>query len=318
MIQFEYYKPQILVSRCLEFAKCRYDGQVIKNQLIYNLKNYVEFHTVCPEADIGMGIPRPTIRIEKFDLDVKLIQPKTGTDFMEKMQNYSREFVSKYAHYDGLILKSKSPSCGIKGIPVYKSGNKTIEKTSGVFAKVAMESYPDAFIEDEGRLNNFNIRENYLSKIFTIAHFNALKTNPSMKSLVDFQSAYKYYFMSIHQDKMRELGRIVANHDKRSIDHVFETYQIALLELLKKQSNKKNTINVLHHILGYFSKFLNASEKTHFLNLVEKYRSNQIPLFVCNQLLISWIFRFKQRYLEIQRFFAPFPAKLMDGAQPKV
>lgn len=315
MIKFDYYRPKILVSRCLEFASCRYDGQIIKNSLIYNLKNMADFHTVCPEADIGMGIPRPTIRIELFDETKKLYQSKTGEDFLPKMREYSEDFISKKLEFDGIILKAKSPSCGLKGIPVYKSGNKTQEKTSGIFAGIILDNYKQSFIEDEGRLNNFIIRENYLTKLFSLAHFKALKMNLKMKELVDFHAAYKYLFMSFNQDKMRKMGRVVANHEALDLPTLFENYETLLFQLFEKSRNKRNTVNVLQHIFGYFKSQLNSSEKEHFLDLVERYKKNEIPLFICNQILTSWVLRFNQNYLLKQRFFEPFPEILMDGAQ---
>lgn len=308
-------KPTILVSRCLEHDACRYDGQMIPDNFVRILKKYVNFITVCPEVEIGLGTPRDTIRIEKHRDKLELIQPKTGRNLSDVMHAFASKRVGELPRIDGAILKSKSPSCGIKGIPVYNGNGKTSEKTSGFFAAEVIRAFNHFAVEDEGRLNNARIREHFLSKLFTQWRFQQVKASFKMKDLVAFQAENKYLFMSYNQTKTTELGRIVGNQQKEPVTYVFEYYEKALGELLEKSPPRKRVINALQHIFGYFSKNLNSDEKKHFLELLDDYRVEKIALSSINLLLRSWILRFNETYLKQQRFFNPFPDELMIGSQ---
>jgi uncharacterized protein YbgA (DUF1722 family)/uncharacterized protein YbbK (DUF523 family) len=308
-------RPTILISRCLEFDACRYDGQKIPDDFVRLLKKYVHFLTVCPEVEIGLGTPRDTIRIEKHGDQNELIQPKTGRNLSGVMHAFANERVEKLPEIDGVILKAKSPSCGLKGIPVYKGTGKTQEKTSGFFAAKVKDRFGKFALEDEGRLNNARIREHFLTKLFTVWSFRTLKEQCNMKDLVRFQSENKYLFMSYNQAKTTELGRIVGNQEKRRLSELFQLYEVKLYELLEKAPPRGKVINALQHILGYFSKGLNAEEKEHFLELLDDYRNEKVTLNSVNLLLRSWILRFNQPYLKEQRFFKPFPDELMKGSQ---
>jgi uncharacterized protein YbgA (DUF1722 family)/uncharacterized protein YbbK (DUF523 family) len=288
---------------------------MIPNDFVRLLKNHVHFVTACPEVEIGLGTPRDTIRIEKNEDEIELIQPKTGLNLTEKMNHFAKERIGKLPAIDGAILKSKSPSCGLKGIPIYKGSGRTAEKAVGFFAKDVLDSFGGLAVEDEGRLNNARIREHFLTKLFTLWNFRVLKSKPKMNELVNFQAVNKYLFISYNQTKTTELGRLVANQDKHPIEDVFEAYETKLTQLLASAPARGKVINALQHIFGYFSNGLNAAEKEHFLDLLDDYRSEKVTLNSVNLLLRSWVLRFDQAYLREQRFFEPFPDELMKGSQ---
>lgn len=314
-MNFDKIKPVVYVSRCLGFDKCRWNGDIINDSFINLLKDFVEFHTVCPETDIGLGIPRNPVRLArgKSNDDIRMIQPATGEDCTLKMQGYSKNKLASMEQVDGFLLKNASPTCGINNIKLYASAEKgsMIAKTSGMFAAAAQEKYPHAAFEDEGRLHNFVIRENWLINIFTIARFRALKEVSKIAVLYEFHAQHKYLFMSYSHNKMQNLGHILANYNKLNLDVIYQEYEKGLLELLALHASIPRRINVLMHMFGYFSKELNPEERQYFLNILEEYRRGSMPFIVPIELIRNWALRFDSEYILDQIILQPYPRELL-------
>ncbi|MEH7462850.1 DUF523 and DUF1722 domain-containing protein [Bacillus thuringiensis] len=310
----QFVKPTVVVSKCLEFEACRYNGDKLSDATVRNLQSYVEFIPVCPEVEIGLGIPRETIRIVEHDGTQKLVQPSTGADLTEKMQQFSNVFLSSLPDVDGFILKNRSPSCGTRDVKIYAGLGKapTKGKGTGLFGSAVLAEFSHLAIEEEGRLSNFIIREHFLTQLFTIAHFKTLKKNKNMKSLVEFQSDYKYLFMAYNQTKQKELGRVIANKEKRHVDEVFAKYEEILYILLNRTPRYTSNINVCQHIFAYFKNKLKKEEKDHFLSLLSKYAEKKIPLSSLLTILKSWAIRFEETYLLKQTYFEPYPEMLVE------
>ncbi|TXT62616.1 MAG: Cytoplasmic protein [Promethearchaeota archaeon] len=310
----KYLKPKIVISKCIEFDRCRYNGAIISSDIVKVLKNFVEFIPVCAEVEIELAVPRDPIRIVKRNEELILIQSSTGLDVTKRMNSFAAQFLNSLEYVDGFILKYKSPSCGTKHTPYLASTQKgaaKVGKGPGLFGKAVLERFPKLAIENEGRLNNFRIREHFLTKLYTHTRFRNVKNSNSMHQLVQFQANNKFLFMAYNQELMRKMGRIVANEDKKPFQEVIKDYEIHLLNLIAYPPKYTANINVLMHMLGYFSKQLTHEEKAYFLDELEKYRAGWIPLFVMTHLLKSWIVRFNQEYLSTQTFFEPFPEELM-------
>ena len=310
----QFVKPTVVVSKCLEFEACRYNGDKLSDATVRNLQPYVEFIPVCPEVEIGLGVPRETIRIVDQDGTQKLVQPSTGADLTEKMQRFSNVFLSTLPDVDGFILKNRSPSCGTRDVKIYAGLGKapTKGKGAGLFGSAVLAEFSHLAIEEEGRLSNFIIREHFLTQLFTIAHFKTLKKNKSMKALVEFQSDHKYLFMAYNQKKKKELGRVIANKEKRLIDEVFAKYEEILYVLLNRTPRYTSNINVCQHIFGYFKSKLKKEEKDHFLSLLSKYAEKKVPLSSLLTILKSWAIRFEETYLLRQTYFEPYPEMLVE------
>jgi uncharacterized protein YbgA (DUF1722 family)/uncharacterized protein YbbK (DUF523 family) len=310
----QFIKPVVVVSRCLGFDACRINGDIIQDQFLNTLREYVEVITVCPEADIGLGTPRNPVRlVESKQQGVRLVQPVTGKDITDSMKHYAETFIEKIDKpIDGYILKSRSPTCGIKDSKIYSEKGMVTGKTAGVFARKIVDSQKHLAIMDEGRLKNYLLRESFLTKLFLLATFRERKEQKSIQALVQFQSENKYLFMAYHQQKQKELGRIVSNGENQSLENIFDLYEQKLHELLEHSRSVKANINVMHHILGHFSKQLLPEEKTFLLTLIEKYREKRIPLSNPLMVLNSWAVRFKANYLLDQTIFQPYPEQLND------
>ena len=215
----EFVKPRVVVSKCLEFDHCRYNGAMISSLIVAKLKEYVDFLPVCVEVEIGLGIPRSPVRIILEKGEHKLIQPSSGKDVTEDMNAFCTDFLDSLEEIDGFILKFGSPSCGLKDVKVYPSISKSgaIEKTSGYFGNEILKRYPFLPIEDEGRLRNSRIKEHFLTKLFIFAAFRKVKSEGNIKNLVKFHTENKYLLMAYSKAELRKLGAIVANKERKPL-----------------------------------------------------------------------------------------------------
>ena len=307
-------KPVVVTSKCFEFDACRYNGVMIPNNFVQKLEPYVKFIPVCPEVEIGLGVPRDIIRVVEKKGRRQLVQPTSGKELSKKMYKFADSFLGSLDTVDGFILKSRSPSCGIKDAKIFSDTENPspIGRGSGLFAEKVLEKYPGKAIEDEGRLMNFTIRESFLTKLFTFASFREVQKKGTAKALVDFQSDNKLIFMSYNQREMRVLGKIVGNQDKKPITDVIKEYGAHLHKALSTTPRRSTHINTLMHALGYFSKKLTSKEKAYFLDLLESYRSQKIPLSAVLSVLESWIVKYEEEYLARQTFFEPYPRELVE------
>ncbi|HZK60597.1 MAG TPA: DUF523 domain-containing protein [Anaerovoracaceae bacterium] len=184
----EFPKPVVVVSKCITFEPVRWNGQIIAIEFVQKLKPYVTFVPVCPEVEIGLGVPRDHVRIVLLKGEKKLLQPATGLDFTDKMAKFSESFLDSLGAVDGFILKSASPSSGFKNVKVYPSIERvsSIEKAPGFFGGAVLQKFPNLAIEDERRLLNPRIREHFLTKLFTLASFREIKKAGKIRDLSNF------------------------------------------------------------------------------------------------------------------------------------
>ena len=310
----EVIKPNIVVSKCIEFDFCRYNSQIIRNKFVSSLKPFVNFLTICPEVEIGLGIPRDPIRIILDEDQKKLVQPSTKLDVTKKMKLFSDGFLSNLSEIDGFILKSKSPSCGIKEVKIYPTIEKSapIYKDKGLFGEEVINRFSFTAIEDETRLNNSIIREHFLKRIFTFSRFRAIKSNPTINKLIKFHTENKHLLMSYNQKQLKILGNIVAQYKIISLEDIYNEYEKHLIQALSKAPRCTSNINVLQHAFGYFSKEINQEEKKMFLNSIEDFKEGRVSINVPITIIKSWIIRFQNQFLKNQTFFSPYPNELMN------
>jgi uncharacterized protein YbgA (DUF1722 family)/uncharacterized protein YbbK (DUF523 family) len=313
----EFARPRIVSSKCLEFEACRYNGARITSDEVRQLFPHADFIPVCPEVEIGLGIPRNPIRILGPE-NRRLVQPETGRDLTRDMNGFLDKFLKPLKTVgpdgiDGFILKYRSPSCGLKNVKVFaEAQSKTpTGKGAGFFGAAVMERFPGLAVEDEGRLKDYRIREAFLTRLFTLSSFRRTQASGRMRDLVQFQSENKLLLMAHAEKHMRILGRIVANSDKRPVDEVMSAYRDGLEKALASPPRPTSCVNVLMHALGYFKKQLTSREKTFFLSALEDYRAKRVPLSVPVGIMRSHIVRFEEAYLDEQTFFEPYPADLV-------
>ena len=332
-------RPRLVLSKCLELDACRYNGATIRAPLVRRMEPFVELVAVCPEVEIGLGTPRDPVRLVRNERGADLpdgatlphgaaaegagarppylmVQPASGRDLTAAMTGFSTAFLDGVEPVDGFLLKSRSPSCGLKDTKIYTDPEEgqamPVEKGSGLFAAAVLERFGDRAIEDEGRLTNFRIRHHFLTKLFLVARLRAVATSGVMKELVGFHAAHKLLLMAYHQTAMRAMGRLVANPDRRPFDAVVADYRRELARALARPAKYTAHVNVLMHALGYFKKGLSAAETRHFLEALEEYRAGRLPLSAPLTTLQSWIARFGEPYLARQTYLEPYPRELLD------
>lgn len=307
-------QPTVVLSRCLELEPVRYNGQRIPYDFVRELEPWVKFIPVCPEVEIGLGVPRDPIRIVAVNGEARLLQPDTGRDLTLEMTRFSESFVDSSRDVDGFILKSRSPTCGIRDVKIYQATHASASATkgAGLFAGRALEAFPLAAIEDEGRLRNFRIREHFLTKLFAVARLRQVRRSRSMSRLVKFQAENKFLLMAYNQKEMRSLGRTVANHDKLPFEAVIQEYEKGFAAALARLPRYTSVINAFQHASGYFSDRLTAREKGFFAESLQRYRDGRMPAAGVSAILRSWIVRFDEAYLQPQTLFEPYPERLMS------
>lgn len=305
--------PRIVVSRCLGFEACRYNGEAIQDDFLQLLKPHVEYVQACPEVEIGLGTPRdPVLLVAGKGRDVRLIQPSRGRDLTELMGQFSRSFLDALPEVDGFVLKSASPSCAVRDSKHFSSGenNSSLGKRSGLFAQEVLRRFPDLPIEDESRLRNLHLREHFLVRIFTLARFCRVRRRPSMRGLVRLHGVHKLLLMAYNQTGMQRLERIVANAERLPAAEVVRRYQTFLRQALGRAPRRTSNVNVLMHGLGYVSQHLSLREKARFLDTLGQFAEGRVPLSTPLDILRSWLIRFEVDSLNEQVYFEPFPCEL--------
>lgn len=306
-------KPRVLVSKCLGFCECRYDGEIFNDKFVKSLEDYVDFIQVCPEVDIGLGVPRDTVKMVLIDGEYELYQDKTERIVTPEMDEYSHEVLGAIEGLEGAILKGRSPTCGIKDVRMYNSKVKGASSSKGVgrFAQHVYDYFPYASIEEEGRLSNLHIREHFLVKLYTNLRFNKLK-DLEMKDLVEFHSRHKYLLMAYNQEKLRRMGQLVANHEGLAYKEILNLYKEELGEAMSDLPSINNYINTLMHIFGYYSDKLMSEEKKFILDSLDKVKEDKLHLSVPVNLMRGYAIKYEQDYLLDQYIWEPFPENLLD------
>lgn len=300
-------KPKIVVSECLYGTKCRYDGQGYNDKVIQSLKDYVDIQTVCPELAIGLSIPREPIRIEmnKENEEYRLIDYNSKNDYTNQMTEFSEEFINGLDDIDGFILKSRSPTCGLKDAKVYYRGNKCSIRSNenGFFSQKIIDKYDYLPIENEGRLKNYNIRDNFFTRIFFI---NNLKNN---KNIIEFHENNLLLLKSYDEESTNEVSDIL--NENRMEDQVHQ-YKEKVLNIVSNQRKKENKLSIIIKVFEKYKNMLNEEEINMFNGLIESYENQRIPFSTLEVVIKMYATRFKDKDILNQTFFYPYPENLIN------
>jgi uncharacterized protein YbgA (DUF1722 family)/uncharacterized protein YbbK (DUF523 family) len=306
--------PKVGVSACLLGHQVRYDGGHKRNAFIIGpLSEHMDFVPVCPETAIGLEIPRPTIRL-MGDIDHPRLVGTADPDFdvTEKMERYAQRQTGEFGKLCGYILKKDSPSCGMERVKVFNtSGTHAERKGSGVFARILMQRLPLLPVEEEGRLNDAVLRENFVNRVFVMQRWqNLLHQGITAARLIDFHTAHKYLVMAHSQAAYQRLGRMLSNLSKGELPEIAEEYSMELMHTLKRRVTRKRHVNVLQHIMGYLKKQIDSGDKLELSDSIETYRRGETPLIVPITLLRHYFRRHPDPYMEKQIYLRPHPDKL--------
>ena len=303
------------ISSCLLGSRVRFNGQHKKDSYVVDvLDKYFKWIPICPEVDIGMGIPREPVRLVGELENPEMIGVKSEKTWTQKMVGYSRKKANqlKQMKLHGYILKSKSPSCGMERVKVYLDSAMPVNKGTGLFARQLMQTIPNLPIEEEGRLNDPELRENFIVRVFCYHRWSQLKLKPfKLEHLVQFHSHHKFLLMAHNETKMRQLGRFVANARNICSEEALHSYENLFFSALKRKASRKRHTNVLQHIAGYFKNTLDAIDRKELQATIEDYHKGLLPLIVPITLIRHHLHRSGQSYIASQIYLNPHPKELM-------
>ncbi|MBI3030953.1 MAG: DUF1722 domain-containing protein [Candidatus Rokubacteria bacterium] len=306
---------RIGVSACLLGEEVRYDGGHKRDPfLVETFERYVEWIHVCPEVEIGLGTPRDPIRLERDGRDVRLVNPKTGSDLTHKMRAYADRRVATLADEDlcGYILKKDSPSCGMERVRVYDGRGVPSKSGRGLFAEALLRRYPSLPVEEEGRLNDPRIRESFVERVFAYRRLRSLFAGRwTLGDLVRFHTAHKLQLLAHSPKACAALGALVADAKPIPRGRLRTRYESEFMTALSEIATLRRHANVLHHIVGHFTKYLDDDSRRELLSLIDDYRAGLVPLVVPLTLICHHVHRLDIHYLKGQVYLEPHPKELM-------
>lgn len=309
-------KPRIGISSCLLGQRVRYDGGHKKDEfLTQTFGRFVEWVAVCPEVEVGMGTPRESIRLVGSATSPQLVGDRSGRNWTEAMHAYAKRRVGELStmHLAGYVLKKDSPICGMERVRVYPGKGKAPNRNGrGMFAQVLLEASPLLPIEEEGRLNDPKLRDNFIERIFAYQRWNMLlEDRPSVGRLVAFHAAHKFVLMAHSDPHLRQLGRVVAGAKGRPLREVLEAYGRLFMEALRVPATVRKHVNVLTHLAGYVSKPLSPDERTELAEVIRDYHEGLVPLIVPITLIRHHVKKHRIAYIQDQVYLQPHPKELM-------
>ncbi|MFZ5447234.1 MAG: YbgA family protein [Thermodesulfobacteriota bacterium] len=309
-------KIRLGISACLLGQEVRFDGGHQLDRFITDtLGRYVEFVPVCPEVECGLGIPREAMRLVGDPAAPRLVTVRTKIDHTDRMVTWAENRVRELEQEGlcGFIFKSKSPSSGMERVRVYneQAQGSPVTKGVGMFARIFMEHFPLLPVEEDGRLHDPVLRENFIERIFVFQRWRELlAAKPGRGDLVAFHTRHKLLILAHSPDHYRELGKLVARTKELPAPDLYEGYQSRLMEALSLKATTKKNTNVLHHLMGYFKKVLAADEKQELLEIIDNYRKGYLPLVVPITLVNHYVRKYQQPYLQEQFYLHPHPVEL--------
>ena len=302
------------VSRCLMGENVRYDGGHQLDRFIRDtLGKYVDFVPVCPEVECGLPVPREAMRLTGKPDSPRLMTIHTRKDLTDQMLTWAHLKVAELAEIGlcGYIFKSNSPSSGMERVKVYNDQGMPVKIGVGLFARVFMDRFPLLPVEDEGRLHDPKLRENFIESIFVLKQWReACERQQTLGNLVQFHTRNKLLFLAHSQKHYREMGKLVGHGKEYSVETLYKQYEMLLLEALRLKTTVKKNVNVLHHMMGYFKEDLSADEKGELLGIISNYHHGLIPLIVPITLFNHYVRKYDEPYLGMQTYLNPHPVAL--------
>ncbi len=304
---------KIAVSSCLLGEKVRFDsGHKHDHFITDELSRYAQFVPFCPE-NLAFGNPRPSLRIVRDDKGLIIQSNKDGSDLTSTLLSASHDDLSRLKEQplSAIIFKSKSPSCGLSSAKAYLSNGFVEGKEDGLFAGLCKEHFPLLPMEEEGRLNDPWLRENFIMQLFAYHDFENFKASfTTMKELVDFHQSYKFMLQSKNEIAYRKLGKLVGSHNKKNTAELFEEYERTFKMTIGEKSSIGKTRNVLEHMAGFVKNDLSEIEKQTLHEQIKDYAAKIVPLISPLSTLSMFANKYEASYLLGQKFLQPYPKEL--------
>ena len=310
-------KVKVGISSCLLGEAVRYDGGHKRDRFITDvLSDCFDYVPICPEMAIGLGIPRPAIRLVGNDASwrIKGVMDQT-LDVTDDLKEFGRKMATEHTDISGYIFKKKSPSCGVFRLKIYDANGVTkSHKGIGAYAQMIIENQPLLPVEEEGRLNDVGLRDNFFMRVYVYQRWQVMTRNSAYKmaDLVAFHSRHKYLIMAHNKAAYKRLGRMVANHEGVEFSLLSDAYAHDLMKSMKKNATRKSHVNVMQHMLGYLKTDLNGDDKAAFLDILMRYHGGHLPLIVPVMMLRHYFRKYPNDYILGQVYLTPYPDDLFQ------
>jgi len=307
-------KIRLGISACLLGKNVRFDaGHKLDRFLTDTLGKYVDYVPVCPEVECGMPVPREPMHLEENPEFPRLVTARTKVDMTRRMAGWAARRVMELGEEElwGFIFKSDSPSSGMERVKVYNGNKMAHRRGVGIFARAFMRHFPLLPVEEEGRLHDPRLRENFIERVFTFARWRqVLGRKVSRGSLVEFHMKHRFLILSHSRAHYRQMGRLVAKAKEIPLKGLFEKYQKLLMESLKLRATPKKNADVLRHMAGYLKDQISQEEKRELLEIIGRYRKELAPLIVPITLINHYARKYNQSCLKDQWYLNPHPIEL--------
>jgi len=311
------YSPQkripVGISSCLLGQSVRYDGAHKRNAYLTDvLGSYFEYLPFCPEVAIGMGIPRPPIRLTGDPARPRAVAVHAeNLDVTDKLLAYAHSVMTAGARISGYIFKSRSPSCGMERVKVHTGKAKPSGTSAGLYASVVMHALPLMPVEEEGRLNDPVLRESFVERVFVYDRWQQLRDDEiSPSKLIAFHTGHKFLLLSHSEIHYRRLGRLVADAGRRDMQSLSLEYITTLMEGLTRRATRRRHANVLQHIMGYLKKSIGPDDKVELAKLIDNYKQGSVPLIVAMKTIEHHLRHHADEYVGLRNYLNPHPAEL--------
>jgi uncharacterized protein YbgA (DUF1722 family)/uncharacterized protein YbbK (DUF523 family) len=312
-------RVRVGISACLLGQEVRYNGGHKRDAFLTDtFGRYVEWVAVCPEVELGMGTPRPPIRLERHERnrgEVRLVMPSTGEDYTDAMRAWAGRRAEDLAalDLDGYVLKKDSPSCGMERVKVYPQSGAPSNDGRGLFAEALIARLPDLPVEEEGRLNDPALRESFVARVFVHHRWRqGEREGWTRAALMRYHERHKFLLMARNQSGMRRLGRLLGESGKETpAAELAAAYRQGLTGILGRPATRRGHTNVLHHLAGFVSDPLDREDRAELAEAIERYRLGLVPLVVPLTLIRHHVRRQGVAYLQDQVYLEPHPHELM-------
>jgi len=306
---------KIGISSCLLGETVRYDGGHQKDSYVTGaLSRHFTWISVCPEMELGLGVPRETIRLVGDAARPRLVATQSGTDLTDAMHTYARARVGDLGalRLSGDILKRASPSCGMERVKVYTESGLPSRGGSGLFARRLMDTYPLLPVEEEGRLSDARLRDNFITRVFAYRRLRALEESGARaKDILAFHTAHKFLLLAHSPVHYSALGRLLGNLTSLPRAEWLARYGEGFMRALAVSATPRKHVNVLRHIVGFFKQHLSAADKRELGDLIKDFAEGLVPLVVPMALINHYVARFGVGDVADQIYLSPHPKELM-------
>lgn len=308
-------KIRLGISTCLLGENVRFDGGHKHDlYLTETLGKFIEWIPVCPEVEIGLGTPRESLHLTGDPTAPRLVTTKTHQDHTAAMLKFSSTKIEqlKRLQLNGYILKKASPSCGMERVRVYSEKGMPARNGVGLYARMLMEKMPNLPIEEEGRLNDPKLRENFIVRVFCHYRWQGLREKPfRLTDLIAFHTQHKFLLLAHHEKNYRAMGQLVAAGKSQTAKELLARYEALYFAALRHPAPKRQHTNVLQHLAGHFKKQLDEKDKQELHATIDDYHQDLLPLVVPLTLIRHYVKKFDIQYLQDQVYLNPHPKELM-------